>query len=425
MEENRTPNLPETPASYFDGTTLQLICWRLLGWLLGIVTLGIGAAWAHCMVLRWEINHTVVNGQRLRFDGKGHQLLGRWLLWGLLTLITLGIYAIFIPVRMEKWCASHTRFAAAGETNDSISGVAVLGGILGGILVLGLLIGGIFGLYAYREELPKVELPERPVPQKPVPEVPDGGVIFVPIETLPPETEAPAFEPTTADGVWLPSPNDDEDFWYVNNPKDGLNMRYGPGTEYDVVRNLPHGTEIEVLDWQDGWAFTGEGWCAGNYLEINPPKDAQSSKKDIVGHWAFIREATKRQTWSGDGYYVAMLRFYSDGTFRSETAMVSYDEIGGTLSWVPEGMVDGSENSGTYTYQDGILRMEYADGHSVKTSAKWDGKQMKLSDPEGIRVLGEGGDESRLAKAHPVLLPLKEEVDIYFDLPALVSAYID
>ena len=41
---------------------ISFIGWRLLGWLLSAVTLGIGAAWAQCMVLRWETKHTIVEG---------------------------------------------------------------------------------------------------------------------------------------------------------------------------------------------------------------------------------------------------------------------------------------------------------------------------------------------------------------------------
>ena len=95
----------------FDGTTLQLIGWRLLGLLLSAITLGIAAPWATCMIYRWQAKHTLVEGQRLHFDGKGHQLLGHYLLWGLLILITFGIYTIFLPVQVRKWHVKHLSFA--------------------------------------------------------------------------------------------------------------------------------------------------------------------------------------------------------------------------------------------------------------------------------------------------------------------------
>lgn len=101
---------PVAPVSVFDGNTWQLIGWQLLGVLLSFVTLGIGTPWAICMVMRWEIAHTVVEGKRLRFDGKGHQLLGKILLWSLLTFVTIGIFAFCIPVAMNKWRVKHTFF---------------------------------------------------------------------------------------------------------------------------------------------------------------------------------------------------------------------------------------------------------------------------------------------------------------------------
>ena len=126
---------PFTPPSEFRGRTIQLIGWRLLGLLLTGITLGIGAPWAHCMVLRWQIKHTYINGKQLYFDGKGLQLLGRYLVWGLLTLVTFGIYALFIPVRMRRWKAEHTRFATPSDTQAKAkpSGLLIFACIMAGI----------------------------------------------------------------------------------------------------------------------------------------------------------------------------------------------------------------------------------------------------------------------------------------------------
>ena len=422
MEEERIQAAQPAPASHFDGNTLQLLLWRLLAILLSLITLGIGAPWAHCMLIRWQTKHTVVEGRRLHFDGRGHQLLGKYLLWGLLTAITLGIYAIFLPVRMEKWRVSHTRFAAEGEyREESDSGIVILAGVLAGILLLALLFGGIYLAADHWEDITEAILPAQKEPEKPDSEgiIQDsqGNIIYIPVETLPIAAEEPSAEPTTADGVWLPRPDDDEDFWYVNNSKDGLNLRYGPGTEYDVIRNLPHGTEVEVLDWENGWAFTGDGWLAGNYLEINPPKDAV--KKSIVGHWGLIREWPHE--WSDDWYYVVMFRFYGDGTFTSQTAGVSYGTVGGSDSWVPEGLQEESSFSGTYTYKDGVLKLQYDDGWTEKTSASWNGKQLKLDNPEAIRTHWYGNPTGKI---YTGLIPLEEEVDLYFDLPSIVSRYV-
>ncbi len=97
--------------SYFDGTLLQLIGWRLAGWLITLITVGICYPWALCKLYGWKINHTVVNGHRLKFNGTAIGLFGNWIKWWLLTLITLGIYGFWLGIALEKWKTKHTAFA--------------------------------------------------------------------------------------------------------------------------------------------------------------------------------------------------------------------------------------------------------------------------------------------------------------------------
>jgi len=111
--QTAAPSAPTAPLeenSYFDGGLLQKIGWELLGGFITLITLGICAPWAFCMIYRWEAKHTVINGHRLTFDGTAMQLWGKWLLWMLLTLITLGIYALWIDIKLKKWKTSHTHF---------------------------------------------------------------------------------------------------------------------------------------------------------------------------------------------------------------------------------------------------------------------------------------------------------------------------
>ena len=96
--------------SYFDGTLIELIGWKLLSFLITIVTLGIAAPWGACMIYSYKINHTVYNGKRLKFEGTGGDLFVNIFKWVLLSIITLGIYTLFIPVRKTKWVISHIHF---------------------------------------------------------------------------------------------------------------------------------------------------------------------------------------------------------------------------------------------------------------------------------------------------------------------------
>lgn len=55
--------------------------------------------------------------------------------------------------------------------------------------------------------------------------------------------------------------------------EDGLNLREGPGTSYDVLLTMPGGALVEILSGpSNGWyevAYAGvEGWCSGLYLEL-------------------------------------------------------------------------------------------------------------------------------------------------------------
>ena len=88
--------------SYFDGGLLQLIGWRILGGLITLFTLGICYPWAICMVYGWEINHTVVNGHRLKFTGSAVGLFGNWIKWLLLCIITCGIYSFWLQIALKK-----------------------------------------------------------------------------------------------------------------------------------------------------------------------------------------------------------------------------------------------------------------------------------------------------------------------------------
>lgn len=97
--------------SYFDGGLLQLICWRILGFVVTVCTLGICYPWAVCMIYGWETRHTVVNGHCLAFDGTALQLFGHWILWLLLCIITLGIYSFWVGIALRKWKTAHTHFA--------------------------------------------------------------------------------------------------------------------------------------------------------------------------------------------------------------------------------------------------------------------------------------------------------------------------
>ena len=96
--------------SYFDGSLIELIGWKLLAFLITIVSFGIAGAWGKCMIYSYKIKHTVYNGKRLKFEGTGGDLFVNRFKWALLTIITFGIYALFIPIKKTKWVISNIHF---------------------------------------------------------------------------------------------------------------------------------------------------------------------------------------------------------------------------------------------------------------------------------------------------------------------------
>lgn len=127
-EEKRTD-------SYFDGTLLELIGWNILNVLITLVTFGIAAPWGRCMLLKFEIEHTVINGKRLKFIGNGGSLFVEQFKWIFFTIITLGIYAFWIPLKRAKWVVSNTHF----EDEQFVKGESYFDGKLLGLIGINIL----------------------------------------------------------------------------------------------------------------------------------------------------------------------------------------------------------------------------------------------------------------------------------------------
>lgn len=96
--------------SFFDGKAMARVGIYLSAFLIVLFTLGFGTVWAYCRVVRWDTNHSVVSGHRLKFTGKGGKLFGRYLLWLLLIPLTLGIILIKVQIFLQKWKINHIEF---------------------------------------------------------------------------------------------------------------------------------------------------------------------------------------------------------------------------------------------------------------------------------------------------------------------------
>ncbi len=98
--------------STFDGGLGNYIGIQILSVLIIMCTFGICTPWAICLSYGWKINHTIIEGRRLKFTGSGIGLFGSWIKWFLLCVITLGIYGFWVHIALEKWKVSNTTFAS-------------------------------------------------------------------------------------------------------------------------------------------------------------------------------------------------------------------------------------------------------------------------------------------------------------------------
>lgn len=95
---------PAVPMQFqFDGGAGSYLMVGIGAFLVTVFTLGLAYPWAVSMRCRWQAEHTIVNGQRLKFTGSGASLFGHYIKWWFLTIITLGIYSFWLVPRMVKW----------------------------------------------------------------------------------------------------------------------------------------------------------------------------------------------------------------------------------------------------------------------------------------------------------------------------------
>lgn len=97
--------------SYFDRGLLSYIVYSILAYCLTFISFGILYPWALCILYGWKVNHTVVEGKRLKFNGTAMGLFGNWIKWFLLVIVTFGIYFFWLNIKLEQWKVKNTSFA--------------------------------------------------------------------------------------------------------------------------------------------------------------------------------------------------------------------------------------------------------------------------------------------------------------------------
>lgn len=96
--------------SFFDGSLLHYVLLAILGSVVTLFSAGILYPWVLCRVYGWKINHTVIEGKRMKFKGSAVGLFGNWIKWLFFSIITLGIYSFWVKIKLEDWKAKNTYF---------------------------------------------------------------------------------------------------------------------------------------------------------------------------------------------------------------------------------------------------------------------------------------------------------------------------
>ena len=96
--------------SEFDGNILEYIGYILLMYISTFVSFGILYPFTYILFKRWEVSHTIIEGNRLVFEGKISDYYLKWIIWALLSLITFGIYGLIVPMRQKQWVTKNIHF---------------------------------------------------------------------------------------------------------------------------------------------------------------------------------------------------------------------------------------------------------------------------------------------------------------------------
>ena len=81
---------------------------------------------------------------------------------------------------------------------------------------------------------------------------------------------------------------------YVKTPDGGLNMRYGPGTEYDRVttKRIPDGTRLYIGYVSGTWGYTeyngNDGWVALSQTTTTAPQTKTNPTKS-AGYYVYVK----------------------------------------------------------------------------------------------------------------------------------------
>ncbi len=146
-----------------------------------------------------------------------------------------------------------------------------------------------------------------------------------------------------------------------------LNVRSGPGTEYDIITGLPAGTEIDASGEEDGWIRVtlpeyGEGYISADYAEVGtgyPTADTAQEIEDREGDYAANLQNAKIETARAEKILESAQALTEDSFTDQETAMAvicaASDAVVAAESFLEEAQQEYDDN-----YMSGQAVVDYA-----------------------------------------------------------------
>lgn len=113
METNKRPT-----GSEFTGEVFAYYGITMLTAIVTALTAGFAYPVMLCWKLKWQMEHTFIDGKKVAFKGDSAEFMGKYLRWNFLNIVTLGIYGwIFRPFYMNQWLTEQLGFE--GEEGEA------------------------------------------------------------------------------------------------------------------------------------------------------------------------------------------------------------------------------------------------------------------------------------------------------------------
>ena len=108
--------LHEGEKNYFDGGALSHVIRAALVGLGSACTLCIAFPWLLCWFERYEVSHTVIEGNRGEFKGKACEYFCRtWVIYLVVCIFTAGVFALWIPAKVKHWVIANSDYSPKAE----------------------------------------------------------------------------------------------------------------------------------------------------------------------------------------------------------------------------------------------------------------------------------------------------------------------